>query len=250
MLNNGILVHLVQNLHRGRGWPDPGEAELQWFGWKLYTATLLHRGVTLVMHIPPGMDAYNSARGWMPEAGSFFWKAKYATEFKHSDEHLFRRRAAGLRRPHSHGDDFRVSTTSPPSLPLRITPAVSPIFKNNPAFSVMTYNLTTASVSDITTFFIPLSSGTPAWSKEYQFDSAYGVSSFSAANLSTVAAAIKSGDGARRKFENNYAVSTPSPIDPSNFLFYSCAQTHVTAASYGDCVCGAAASASQKHAPR
>jgi hypothetical protein len=50
-------------------------------------------------------------------------------------------------------DDFRVSTSSPPSLPLRITPSVSPIFKNNPAFSVMSYNLTTASVPDITTFF-------------------------------------------------------------------------------------------------
>ena len=230
------------------GTGDPGEAELQWFGWKLYTATLLHRGVTLVMHIPPGMDAYNSARGGCQKPVAF-WQAKYATEFStlmSTYSGVVQLAFAG----HIHMDDFRVSTTSPPSLPLRITPAVSPIFKNNPAFSVMTYNLTTASVSDITTFFIPLSSGTPAWSKEYQFDSAYGVSSFSAANLSTVAAAIKSGDGARRKFENNYAVSTPSPIDPSNFLFYSCAQTHVTAASYGDCVCGAAASASQKHAPR
>ncbi len=53
---------------------------------------------------------------------------------------------------------FASQPPSPPSLPLRLTPAVSPIFKNNPAFSVMTYNLTTASVSDITTFFLPLSS--------------------------------------------------------------------------------------------
>src|SRR5262249_43168282 len=42
---------------------DPGEAEIDWLGWKLYSARMLHHGVTLVMHIPPGMDAYNSAHG-------------------------------------------------------------------------------------------------------------------------------------------------------------------------------------------
>jgi sphingomyelin phosphodiesterase acid-like 3 len=227
---------------------DPGEAEIEWLGWKLYTARLLNHGVTLVMHIPPGMDAYNSARGQCQNPVPF-WQAKYSTEFsalmsKYSDVvHLA---FAG----HIHMDDFRVSA-NPPSLPLRITPAVSPIFKNNPAFSVMSYNLTTASVSDITTFFIPLSTQTPTWAKEYQFTSAYDASSFSAANLSAIAADIWNGAAARATFEDNYAVSTPSPINSSNLSFYSCAQTQFTAAGYSDCVCGAASpSASQKHAPR
>jgi sphingomyelin phosphodiesterase acid-like 3 len=219
---------------------DPGEAEMDWLGWKLYTDRMQHRSVTLVMHIPPGMDPYSSSRGGCQKPVSF-WQAKYSTEFStlmstYSD--VVQLAFAG----HTHMDDFRVSAASPPALPLRITPAVSPIFGNNPAFSVMTYNLTTASVSDITTFFVALSSTTPSWSKEYQFDSAYGVSSFNAANLSTTAAAIGSGGRARTTFENNYAVSAHSPINSSNFLFYSCAQTHFTSASYSDCVCGA-----QKH---
>jgi hypothetical protein len=121
---------------------------------------------------------------------------------------------------------------------------VSPIFRNNPAFSVMTYNLTTASVSDITTYFLALSSQTPSWSKEYQFSSAYDISSFSAANLSTVAGAIRSGGAAQTTFEKDYAVSAPSPIHSSNLSFYSCAQTDFTATSYSDCVCGAAPSVS------
>jgi sphingomyelin phosphodiesterase acid-like 3 len=231
---------------------DPGEAEIEWLAWKLYTARLLHRGVTLMMHIPPGMDAYNSAHGKC-QSPVPFWHAKYSTEFStlmstYSD--VVQLAFAG----HIHMDDFRVSAAAPPSLPLRITPSVSPIFKNNPAFSVMTYNLTTASVSEITTFFLALASPvpqspTPAWSKEYQFDSAYGVSSFSAANLSSVAAAIRSGGAIQATFEKNYAVSTPPPMNPSNLSFYSCAQTSFTAASYSDCVCGAASSTSQKHPP-
>jgi sphingomyelin phosphodiesterase acid-like 3 len=227
---------------------DPGEAEIEWLGWKLYTAKLLHHGVTLVMHIPPGMNAYNSAHAQC-QTPVPFWRAKYSTEFStlmstYSD--VVQLAFAG----HIHMDDFRVEAVSPPSLPLRITPSVSPIFKNDPAFSIMTYSLTTTSVSDITTFFFALSSQTPSWSKEYQFSKAYGVSSFSAANLSTIATDIRSGHGSAPKtFEHNYAVSTASPINKSNLSFYSCAQTDFTAASYSDCVCGAAKPAPQKDAP-
>ena len=199
------------------------------------------------MHIPPGMDAYNSSHAQCQKPVPF-WQAKYSTEFSTLISTYFdvvQLAFAG----HIHMDDFRVSAANPPTLPLRLTPAVSPIFKNNPAFSVMTYNLTTASVSDITTFFLPLSSPTLAWSKEYQFDSAYDVNAFGARNLSTIAASIRSGGAARSTFEKNYAVSTPSPITLSNVSFYSCAQTSFTAASYSECVCAAAPPASRKHAP-
>ncbi len=225
--------------------PNSGDpAKPRWSGW---AGSFIRRGccitgVTLVMHIPPGMDAYNSARGKC-QSPVPFWQAKYSTEFSalmsaYSD--VVHVAFAG----HLHRDDFWIVAADPPSidtasLPLRITPSVSPIFKNDPAFSVTAYDRTTAAVSDITTFFLALSSQTPLWAKEYQFDGAYGVSSFSAVNLSGIAAAIRSGDGrARATYEQNYAVSTPSPIHPSNFSFYSCAQSYFTPASYSQCVCG------------
>jgi hypothetical protein len=148
---------------------------------------------------------------------------------------------------HIHMDAFGVTAADPSPLPLRITPAVSPIYKNNPAFSVMTYGLKTGSVSDITTYFLPLSSQAPSWSKEYQFSSAYDVSTFSAGNLSTIATAIHGGGTSRTTFEKDYAVSAPSPIHPSNlpFLFLR-AQTLFAPTSYSDCVCRAAPSGSQQ----
>ena len=222
---------------------DPGEAELEWLGWKLYTASMLHRGVTLVMHIPPGMDAYDSSHAPC-QAPVFFWQDKYQTGFSalmrtYSD--VVQLAFAG----HIHMDDFRVTAADTPLLPLRITPSVSPIFRNNPAFSAMTYDPKTASVSDITTYFLALSKPSPSWSEEYQFSRAYKVSSFSAANLSTIATAIRNGGAARTTFEKNFAVSAPSPIHSSNLLFYSCAQTLFSPASYSGCVCGAASSQPQ-----
>jgi hypothetical protein len=229
---------------------DPGEAEMKWLGWKLYSAKLQHHGVTLAMHIPPGMDAYTSAHGQC-QAPTSFWQARYSTEFSalmSSYSDVVQRAFAG----HTHMDDFRFVAADPPpgegaSMALRLTPSVSPIFKNNPAFSIMSYSLTTADVLDITTYFLALSSPTPSWAKEYQFDSAYQVGSFSAANLSAIAAAIRSGDGrGRATYENYFAVSTHSGIHASNLAFYTCALDHFDASSYSDCVCGAVPSSPQK----
>ena len=217
---------------------DPGEAEIEWLGWKLYNAKLLHRRVTLVMHIPPGMDAYSSSAGGKCTNAVAFWRDKYATEFlalmkTYSD--VAQLAFAG----HSHMDDFRVSPGDTPSLPLRITPAVSPIFHNNPGISVFSYNLKTAAVSDITTFFLALSSAAPRWTREYQFSTAYGVGAFSAASLSGLASGIRNGGATLATFENNYAVSAPSQINSLNAPFYSCAQTEFTESRYTACVCGA-----------
>jgi sphingomyelin phosphodiesterase acid-like 3 len=217
---------------------DPGAAELDWLSWKLYAAKILHRGVTLVMHIPPGIDAFSSSRGANCGNAVPFWPDRYSTRFSalmqaYSD--VVQLAFAG----HTHMDDFRLSASKTRALPWRITPAISPLFNNNPGFSVLFYDLKTAAVSDFTSFFISLSSPTPQWGKEYQFSVTYGVGAFNADSLGTVAAGIRSGDPALRIFEDNYAVSAPSPISSSNWPYYSCAPTEFTETNYTNCVCGA-----------
>jgi len=217
---------------------DPGATELDWLSWKLYTAKILRRGVTLVMHIPPGINPFSS-QGQSCENAVPFWQDQYSQRFSdlmYTYADVVQLAFAG----HTHMDDFRVSVSDTPSLPLRITPAVSPLFDNNPGFSVLSYDLKTAAVSDFTTFFIALSSQTPPlWAKEYQFSAAYGVKAFNATSLATVAASIRSGGATLKIFEKNYAVSAPSPINSSNWRFYSCAQTELTKTNYTNCVCGA-----------
>jgi hypothetical protein len=189
------------------------------------------------MHIPPGIDPFGSSRGGNCMNAVPLWADTYATQFSvlmqaYSD--VVQLGFAG----HTHMDDFRVAASGAPSLPLRITPAVSPLFDNNPGFSVLSYDVKTGSTSDITTFFISLASQTPRWTKEYRFSSAYGVRAFDATDLFTVATEIRNGDAARQTFESDYAVSASSPINSSNWPFYSCAQTEVTGATYTNCVCG------------
>jgi hypothetical protein len=224
---------------------DPGEAEMDWLGWKLYAARLAHRSVTMVMHIPPGFDAFSSSKGGDCHNAVAFWQDRYASRFAslmegYSD--VVQLAFAG----HTHMDDFRVFTGGAPLAALRITPAVSPSFRNNPGISVLSYELRSGAASDISTYFLPLSSDTPSWSKEYQFSKAYSVPSFNAASLSTIANGMKDGGPVQLTFETNYAVSAASPIHSSNLPFYSCAQTESTLSTYTNCVCAAASNAGKE----
>jgi sphingomyelin phosphodiesterase acid-like 3 len=139
-------------------------------------------------------------------------------------------------------DDFRVlSLSRGASVAFRITPAVSPIFGNNPGFSVFDYDLSTGAVSDIATYFLDLAKrGDKAqWALEYRFSQAYGYSAYTAANLEALAAAIQNEPNIRQVFAGYYAVSAPSPITPEIWPFYACAEAHFTATDYGSCVSGA-----------
>lgn len=217
---------------------DPGSAELDWLSWKLYAAKIRHRGVTLIMHIPPGMDAFSSAKGKSCNKAVPFWMDRYATRFSalmQSYSDIVQLVFAG----HTHMDDFRVLETDAPLLAVKITPAVSPIFGNNPGFTILSYDVRTAAVSDLTAFFIPLSSQAPQWTKEYQFSAAYGTGAFNPASAAAVAAEIRADGAARQAFEKNFAVSAPSPINSTNLPFYTCGETEFKETNYSNCVCGA-----------
>src|SRR5262249_27432985 len=157
-----------------------------------------------------------------------FWQDRYFTQFlelmrKYGD--IVQIALAG----HTHMDDFRVLSDTGGASPVvfRITPAISPTFGNNPAFSVLNYDGDSGNLSDIATYYLDLANGgsSPQWVMEYRFPSAYGYSSLNAANLLALAASIHDDPKVRRTFANYYGASAPSPITDTNWPFYSCAET-------------------------
>jgi hypothetical protein len=145
-------------------------------------------------------------------------------------------------------DDFRVisDASGTPLLATRITPAVTPLFGNNPAFTVLLYSRADASIADYATFYLAnlAKAGpgvAPEWKLEYTFKGAYKASSYDAANLAALAKSIQTDETVRASFTRYYAVeSTQSPINASNLNAYACAQTAITAEAFGSCACPAA----------
>ena len=143
---------------------------------------------------------------------------------------------------HTHMDDFRVlgDTGNASPVVFRITPSISPTFGNNPAFSILNYDADSGKLSDIANYYLNLADGgnNPQWVLEYRFPSAYGYSSLTAMNLGAIAASIHDDPKVRRTFAKYYAVSATSPINFTNWLFYSCAETRFMSNDYASCTRG------------
>jgi predicted MPP superfamily phosphohydrolase len=227
---------------------DAGDAEIRWLAWQLYRAKISGKKVILVMHIPPGIDSYKSAHAGTGKAAIEFWQSRYFAQFLELMKtygNIVQLALAG----HTHMDDFRVLSPGDNTSPIafRITPAISPIFGNNPAFSVLQYQVDTGQVSDIATYYLDLANGgaDPNWVLEHRFSAAYGYNTFSAQTLQSLAAAIHSDPSVRQIFAHYYAASAQSPVTADNWPFYACSETQFTSTDYGNCVSSAQSSPAQ-----
>jgi sphingomyelin phosphodiesterase acid-like 3 len=220
---------------------EPGLSEMDWFAQKLNQAENRGHKVILVMHIPPGLDSYSCSRQKTERAPIEFWEDAFLAKFCdliRAYGGIIQVALAG----HTHTDDFRVLVTKGSSSPvfLRITPSISPIYLNNPGFSVLQYDPTSGDMLDILTYYLNLSPGgtDPKWKWEYSFSRAYESSSLSPANMLQLAARIHDDPKVRQTFADFYAVSAPSPITDTKWSFFSCAQTILQSANYSKCVQG------------
>jgi sphingomyelin phosphodiesterase acid-like 3 len=220
---------------------EPGLSEMNWFAEKLNRAETQGHKVILIMHIPPGLDSFSCSRQKSGRAPIEFWEDAFLTKFCD----LIREYGGMIQialAGHTHTDDFRVLGTKGNSSPVffRITPSISPIYLNNPGFSVLKYDPMSGDILDISTYYLNLSPGgtDPQWKGEYSFSKAYESSSLNSANMLQLAARIHEDPKVRQTFADFYAVSAPSPITDMNWSFFSCAQTILQSANYSKCVRG------------
>jgi sphingomyelin phosphodiesterase acid-like 3 len=212
---------------------DPGSAQLAWLEWQLYRAALNGQTVSLVMHIPPGINPYPST----PAAPVPFWTDSYRDRFLALTAAYAPVLVAGYA-GHTHMDDFRIlSTSSAAYLPIRITPSVTPFFRNNPSFSVMRYRTADARPTDYSTYV--LQNG--AWKREYSFSQTYGYRGYSAANLAALSADIRAGAPARAAYSRFYTSGATSPVTAQTYLIYACAQTQLLPEGFTACAAATAA---------
>lgn len=228
---------------------DPGAAQLAWLEWTLYRTKLAGRTASLLFHIPPGIDGYSSSHGsgTCRAAVTPFLKEAYAQPFLALLEQyrdILQDSYAG----HTHMDDFRVVTTQAdkPILLTHITPAVSPIYQNNPGFGVVLYDRRSGDLIDYATVYLTnlASAGRDepaAWAIEYTFKGAYGYTAYDPTTAAQLAQAIRTDAAVRDDYITFYPVTTAStnpPINQQNWRAYACAQTELSVEAFAACYCG------------
>ena len=251
--NTVFLSARYRNACGSPGDADPGQATLAWLEAELAAAKQLQEHVWLVSHIPPGIDAYATFRqGACPATIIPMWDQAYAEPFYA----LLRRYAdtvvasfAG----HTHMDDFRLIGDSHGRYGFTlVTPAVSPIFGQNPAFRTVLYD-TAGGILDQTTYDLtnlPEATATgsvpPAWQAEYTFTQEWRVPRVDLPSLDRLYSLTGEVPEERERWHTLFPVSSPVywPLvaDPGEHVTqliraYRCASEHVLLPDYQQCYC-------------
>lgn len=207
---NTLIISVNSNFfspkHKNTVDYDPGKRELDWLEKQLVFAQQSNQKAWLLLHIPPGTNVYTTVHDnqYTP-----MWKQEYNDRFIS----LVKTYAAVLTAGfcgHTHMDDFRVLADPQVSQAIsfvRIAPAVSPQFGNNPGYLQMSYDRQRYFLKDYVLYYLNLENSEPAWEKEYEFSDAYGQTAVTAAALLTVHNAIKTDPAVRQSYMNYYDVS-------------------------------------------
>lgn len=214
----------------------PGRDQLDWLATTLAAARAANESVWLLMHIPAGIDSYstNRERG-VPQP---FWQADLLERFLQLiDEYRSTVQIAFA--GHTHMDDFRViRRAGKPILLTKITPAVSPIFYNNPGYQVFEYDRDNGSIGSYKTFALPLtlpdqSPGVP-WKFTYDFAATYRLAPFTAGNVVQLAEQVQTDGAMQLPYLQNYSVQGPRTGVPVNIL--GCAILNTLPADFSACL--------------
>jgi hypothetical protein len=235
--------------------PDPGRATLGWLEGKLAEAEHAQEHVWLVYHIPPGIDGYATfRRGTCPGGIIPMWKQTYAEPFFALLHHYSGTIVASFA-GHTHMDDFRVIGTAGGRYAFAlITPAISPIFGQNPAFRTVDYD-PQGGILDHTTYDLTNLSDAkltgdvpPAWQAEYSFTKEWHLPRADLPNLDRLFSLIQNdpgeGDHWHTVFPVSSAVFWPQISQDANdaaraVRAFRCASGNVLPSDYERCYCGA-----------
>jgi sphingomyelin phosphodiesterase acid-like 3 len=162
----------------GVGQLEAGNQQILWFAEQLRQATQAGEKVYVLMHIPPGVDAYatNSNKTptpmWasMPPSGPT-WQDQFLGLINASSAHI-----AGLFYGHTHMDELRLLYDRDGTRVREVaisSPGITPLDNNNPGFKLVFFDPKSKEVIDFITFFT--TPGAKAWGDaSYQFSQVYG----------------------------------------------------------------------------
>jgi hypothetical protein len=215
----------------GTGSADPRAAQMQWLGKKLADAQQNGRRAIILMHIPPGMDAFSSYKARGP--GKTMWTSdgKMLGQFQALASQYKAQLIDGFA-GHTHMDEYRVIADTAPIMAIRMGPSVTPSNGNRPAFTVVNYDTTDGSATDYSVSSYDAING---WTAYSSFTTLYGFKRYSAANLQKLAELILGDPGTANDFAGRYATGNYTPAS-ANTIYFGCALTALTPYDYASCV--------------
>jgi len=220
--------------------------QLTWLEETLADARSKGKKVWLLMHVPPGADVYGTVNTYMDETGRIsdarmMWERDYQERFMEITRTYREVIEAGFA-GHTHMDEYLVSRPGDKKGPgiILITPGISPVFGNNPAFKVFTMSHETWELLDyrsMTYFFGPL---TEDFVFYYLFSKAYSMETPLEPSLVALISLLPVDTILRERYTRFYysGHDEGNKINDINWPAYWCAMGNMDKEDYIDCVNG------------
>ena len=217
---------------------------MNWLSEKLARQRAAGGRVWMVHHIPWGIDAYATINAKAPSCAAKvvpFLREPFASglrlllmEYRDVIQASF----SG----HTHFDDYRLLIDQSGTVAGldKITPALSPIFGQNPGFQVFTYDRQTGAPSDFSTWYLTNPGDTAEaadWRLEYTFTEAYRQPRYAPDIVGTLWQAMMKGGAVRDTYRRLYKVGR-GELSADDLAAYLCAIGHTDIASFTTCYCG------------
>jgi hypothetical protein len=220
------------------------EAMMSWLSEKLARQRAAGGRVWMVHHIPWGIDVYATTNAKAPSCAAKvvpFLREPFASglrlllmEYRDVIQASF----SG----HTHFDDYRllIDLSGTVAGLDKITPALSPIFGQNPGFQVFIYDRQSGAPSDFTTWYLtnPGDAAEAAdWRLEYTFTEAYRQRRYAPDIVGALWQAMMKGGAARDTYRRLYKVGH-GELSTDGLAANLCAIGHTDVASFTACYCG------------
>ncbi|UOM32564.1 metallophosphoesterase [Acuticoccus sp. I52.16.1] len=227
-----------------------GDAMSAWLEARLSAAASAGERVWLVYHIPAGVDAYSTAQAKPADAACAahtvpFWREPYAAAFASLMQRHRAIVSAGFS-GHIHRDSWRLFPASGDGAAgfEAIVPAVSPVYRDAPAFQMFTYDRSDGALQEKTTFAVTnlpqAAAGAPVVvDRLYAFTEAYARTPFGATALAEVTAALQRDAASPDRTLYDRFYGSGYGHDPeTDWPVYACAPAAATAGAFDACRCG------------
>lgn len=246
VLNSNFFSNKYKNAC-GNPNAEPGRDEMKWLEQELQRAEKQRERVWLLYHILPGIDVFSSLKssgGHAPEVKPF-WNEAYNQQFINLMTQYSSSILASFA-GHIHMDSFElVQSENKRSVFVHITPAISPVYGNNPTFEVVTYDRQSSALKDYSAYYFDLASAAAKinapvkWQQEYTFSTTYGQAAVTPATLQALHAELLTSEhGYLTNFERYYNVGNTASagINDQNRLAYWCGMIYLTVPEYLNCL--------------